>query len=124
MAIDYTQERYQGKFVYLPKMKESAEFEIVEIMEVQSDNPKFNFSEEVPVIVNGTAVVDDDGEQVTKKKDLGYHVEATLKNGKTLSITSMSAFIQVFKKHNIQDGDKIFVEHKDKGVWEVKKLTA
>lgn len=57
-----------------------------------------------------------------KDKDLGYHIEAKLTNGKTLLITSMSAFIQVFKKHEIQDGEKIKVTHQDKGKWTVERL--
>lgn len=121
--IDYNNEKYQGKFVYLPIMGETAVFDIAEINEAKSDNPKFNFSEKVPVIANGEQVVDDDGEPVYKSKDLGYHIEAKLKNGKVLSITSMSAFVQVFKKHNIQDGDNVKIFHKDKGEWIVEKLS-
>lgn len=120
--IDYGQDKFQGKFVYLPLMGEIAEFDIAEVNEVKSDNPKFNFSENVPVMVNGEQVIDDEGEPAFKKKDLGYHIEAKLKNGKILSITSMSAFIQVFKKNAINDGDHIKVFHKDKGEWEVTKL--
>jgi phage FluMu protein Com len=120
--INYADEKYQGKFVYLPLMGQTAEFDIEEISEVKSDNPKFNFSENVPVTLNGEQVIDDEGEPVFKKKDLGYHVEAKLKNGKVLSVTSMSAFIQVFKKNEIQDGDKVRIFHKDKGEWEVTKL--
>lgn len=120
--IDYNNEKYQGKYVYLPLMGETAIFEIVEIHEAKSENTKVNFSEKVPVMANGEQVVDDDGEPVFKQKDLGYHIEASLKNGKLLSITSMSAFIQVFKKNDIQDGDHIKVFHKDKGAWEITKL--
>lgn len=120
--INYGDEKYQGKFVYLPVMGETAVFDIEEISEAKSDNPKFNFSDKVPVIANGEQVIDDDGEPVFKSKDLGYHIEARLKNGKLLSVTSMSAFIQVFKKHNIQDGDNIKVFHKDKGEWVVEKI--
>jgi len=122
MAVNYNDEKYQGKFVYLPLMGQSAEFDIEELSEVKSDNPKFNFSENVPVLINGEQGIDDDGEPLFKKKDLGYHIEARLKNGKVLSVTSMSAFIQVFKKHEIQDGDRIRVEHLDKGMWKVTKL--
>ena len=120
--LDYTNAKYQGKFVYLPKMGDSAEFDIKELREAKSDNPKFNFSENVPVMSNGEQVVDDDGEPVFKKKDLGYHIEAELQSGKILTITSMSAFFNVFKKHEIQDGDKIRVKHPEKGVWEVEKI--
>lgn len=120
--IDYDDEKYQGKFVYLPTMGETAVFDIVEIREAKSNNPKVNFSDKVPVMANGEQVVDDDGEPVFKSKDLGYHIEAELSNGKILSVTSMSAFIQVFKKHEIQDGDKVKIFHKDKGEWIVEKL--
>jgi len=120
--INYGDEKYQGKYVYLPMMGETAEFDIAEIREVESDNPKFNFSEKVPVMANGEQVVDDDGEPVFKQKDLGYHIEARLKNGRILSVTSMSTFRQVFKKNEIQDDEKIRVFHKDKGEWIVEKL--
>lgn len=120
--INYGDEKYQGKFVYLPLMGETAVFDIAEISEVKSDNPKFNFSENVPVTANGEQVVDDDGEPVFKKKDLGYHIEAKLKSGKILCVSSMSSFRAVFKKHEIQDGDNVKVFHKDKGEWEVTKL--
>lgn len=120
--INYNDEKYQGKFVYLPVMGETAVFEIAEINEVKSDNPKFNFSEKVPVLINGEPAMDDEGEALYKQKDLGYHIEAKLKNGKVLSVTSMSAFIQVFKKNNIQDGDNVKIFHKDKGEWEVTKI--
>jgi len=120
--INYADEKYQGKYVYLPLMGETGIFDIVEIREVKSNNPKVNFSDKVPVMANGEQVVDDDGEPVYKTKDLGYHIEAELSNGKILSVISMSAFIQVFKKNNIQDGQKIKVFHKDKGEWEVEKV--
>lgn len=120
--IDYNDAKYQGKFVYLPLMGQTAVFDIAEINEVKSDNPKFNFSENVPVMLNGEQVIDDEGEPCFKRKDLGYHIECRLVNGKILSITSMSAFIQVFKKNNIQDGETWRVFHKDKGEWVVEKL--
>ena len=65
---------------------------------------------------------DDDGEQVFKDKDLGYHVEAELVNGKILSITNFSTFINVFKKFEINDGDKVRIFHKDRGEWVVEKI--
>jgi phage FluMu protein Com len=120
--LNYGDEKYQGKFVYMPKMGETATFEIKELREAESDDPRFNFSENVPVMANGEQVVDDDGEPVFKKKDLGYHVEAELENGKILSVTSFAAFAAVFKANNIQDGDKIKVEHLGKGEWKVTKL--
>jgi hypothetical protein len=120
--INYGDEKYQGRIVFMPVMGETAEFDIVEISEVKCDNPKMNFKDKVPVTSNGEQVVDDDGEPVFKEKDLGYHVEAKLKNGKILSIGSLSQLQQVFKKFNVQDGDKIRVFHKDKGLWEVVKL--
>lgn len=120
--IDYGQEKYQGRYVFMPLMGEEAEFEIVEIKEVKSENSKMNFKDKVPVMANGEQVVDDDGDPVFKEKDLGYHVEATLKNGKILSIGSLSQLQQVFKKNEIQDGNHIIVKHIDKGKWVVTKL--
>lgn len=122
MAVNYKDDKYAGKFVYLPKQGESAEFDIKEIKEVQSDNVKFNFSINEPVTINGQQAIDDDGEPVFKKKDLGYHIEAELKNGKILSVTNLSSFKSVFVKNNIQDGEKVRVSHPDKGIWKVERL--
>lgn len=120
--LNYNDEKYQGKFVYLPPIGKEIVIEIKELREVKSDNPKFNFSENVPVLMNGEPVIDDDGEPVTKKKDLGYHIEAELTNGKILSVTSIAAFINVFKKYEINDGDKVKISHQEKGMWIVEKL--
>jgi uncharacterized Zn finger protein (UPF0148 family) len=120
--FDYNQEKYQSKFVYLPRVGEAAEFEIKEIREVLSDNPKFNFVENVPVIANGEQLIDDEGEPVFKKKDLGYHIECILTNGRVLTVTSLTAFYQVFKKNNIQPGEKVRISHIDKGQWKVEKI--
>ena len=122
MALNYNDEKYQGKFIYMPKVGETSVIEIKELREVKSENPKFNFSENVPVMINGEIAIDDEGEAITKKKDLGYHIEAELTNGKILSVTSIAAFINVFKKYEINDGDKVKIFHKDKGIWEVEKL--
>jgi len=120
--INYNDEKYQGKYVYLPRIGEEITVEIKELREVKSDNPKFNFKENVPVLINGEPGIDDEGEPLYKQKDLGYHVEAEIEGGKILSITSISAFLYVFKKHNVQDGDKIYIEHPEKGIWKVTKL--
>ena len=120
--IDYGNEKFQGKYVFLPLMGETAVFDIAELGEVKSENAKINFREDVPVMANGEQVIDDDGEPVFKKKDLGYHIEGKLTNGKILVITSLSALMQVFKKNNIQDGEKVKIFHKDKGEWVVEKL--
>jgi hypothetical protein len=122
MSLNYQDEKYQGKFIYMPKIGETLEIKIKELREVKSDNPKFNFSENVPVMINGEPAIDDEGEAITKKKDLGYHVEAELENGKILSVTSIAAFIQVFKKHQLNDGDEVKIFHKDKSEWIVEKL--
>lgn len=120
--LNYTDEKYQGKYVYLPRIGETMICEIKELREVKGGNVKFNFTQTVPVIVNGEIITDDDGEPITKLQDLGYHVEAELTNGKILSITSLSAFLNVFKKYEINDGDKIKIIHKAKGEWEIEKI--
>jgi len=120
--INYGDEKFQGKYVFLPLMGETATFDIVELSEVKCDNAKMNFREDVPITMNGEQVIDDEGEPAFKKKDLGYHVEGKLKNGKILVITSLSALMSVFKKNNIQDGDHVKIFHKDKGEWVVEKL--
>ncbi len=122
MALNYGDDKYQGKYIYMPRIGETLEIEIKELREVKSENPKFNFSESVPVMINGEPAIDDEGEAITKKKDLGYHIEAELTNGKILSVTSIAAFIQVFKKNELNDGDKVRIKHIEKGIWEVEKL--
>ncbi len=122
MAVNYNDEKYQGNTVFLPKIGEEATFEIETISEVKGENPKFNFSQDVPVLVNGQQVIDDEGKVVTKKKDLGYHIEAKLTSGKVLSVNSMAAFFKVFKAYKIGDGEKVFVKHIGKSEWKVEKL--
>jgi hypothetical protein len=122
MAVNYKDEKYQGKFIFLPLIGEELIADIKEVKEVKCENPKLNFSENVPVMANGEQVIDDDQEPVFKKKDLGYHIEAELTNGKILVVTSMAAFRSVFKKHEINDGDKVRILHKDKGEWIVEKI--
>lgn len=120
--IDYSNEKYQGKFIYMPRIGETLVAEIKEVREVKSDNPKFNFSENVPVMIGGEIAYDDDNEQIFKKRDLGYHIECELVSGKILSVTSLSAFLQVFKKNNINDGETWKIFHEDKGLWKCEKL--
>ena len=122
MAINYDDDKYSGKYVFLPKIGYEATFEIKSISEVQCTNPKLNFSRQEPVLVNGQQVVDDEGKVVTKAKDLGYHVECVLASGKTLSVTNIAAFKSVFKAHQVTDGDTIRVQHLNKGEWKVEKL--
>lgn len=123
MAVDYGNEKYQGKYIYMPRVGETLVIEIKEVREKKSDNPKLNFSEKTPVMANGEQVVDDDsGEPIFKEKDLGFHIEAELTSGKILAVTSFSQFSQVFKKYEINDGDKVKIFHKGKGEWEVNKI--
>ncbi len=112
--FDYNNEKYQGQWVYLPTIGNEAVFDIKEIREVKSANKKINFKQRIKTMV--------DSEEVEIEKDLGYHVEAELKNGKILSITSLSAFLQVFKQNNIQDGEKVLIRHVEKGEWEIERI--
>ena len=114
MSIDYSSEKYSGKYVFLPRIGEKEIFEIKTIKEVKSDNKKMNFRERRTTII--------DGEEVEIEKDLGFHIEAEIEGGKFLSVGSMGAFIQVFKNNDIQDNTKIEVEHVERGVWKVTKL--
>lgn len=120
--FNYNDEKYQGKYLYMPKIGEEVTIEIKEIREVKSDNPKFNFSEKVPVFIDGKPTIDDEGEEIFKQRDLGYHIECELVNGKILSVTNMAAFLQVFKKNNIQDAETWRIKHIDKGEWKCEKL--
>jgi hypothetical protein len=115
MGVNYDDSKYQLGNYFLPKIGEKAEFEIVEFHEVKSDKPKLNFSKKEKILLP-------DGSSAEKTTDLGYHVEATLKNEKKLIVTNLAAFINVFKNHGIQDGDHIIVEHPAQGEWKVTKL--
>lgn len=115
MGVNYGDEKYASKYVFLPKVGEEAIFDIKEIHEVKCDKPKMNFSRKEVIVLP-------DQSKAEKTVDLGYHVEAVLKNGKFLVITNFAAFINVFKKHEIQDGEKVKIVHPDKGVWKVEKI--
>ena len=86
------------------------------IKKAVSKNPKFNFIE--------IAVIElPDGTEAEQKKNLGYHIECELQDSEQLlTITGIGSFLSVFKKHNIQDGDTVVIEHVDKGEWKVEKL--
>jgi hypothetical protein len=120
-ALDYSSYG-GGKYVYMPKVSESIEISLKEIRETRSGLDKFHFTkmEEVkgadgnPVMVNGAPL--------KAPISLGYHIEAELSDGRILSITSLAAFIQVFVKNKLQDGDKVKIEHIAKGEWKVTKL--
>lgn len=112
--MDYNRE-FPSKFVYLPKIGETATFSIKTIKKALGDNPKFNFSETKKVDIGG-------GEIAEVKKDLGYHIECELQDSEQiLSINSLGAFLQVFKGNNVQEGETITVKHIAKGEWEVTK---
>lgn len=115
MSLNYSEFKTDSKYVYLPRVGEEMIYEIKEISKVTEGNPKFHFQQ------NQEVVLDDDS-VATVKKNLGYHIEARLANGKILSVNSLSAFLKVFKKYEINDGDHIRVFHIDKGEWEVEKL--
>jgi hypothetical protein len=115
MGINYDDAKYSGKFVYLPKIGERAEFDIDKIEEVQGEKERFNFHtmEEITF---------PDGTKAAREKDLGFHVEAKLKNGKILHIGNLGAFHAVFKAHRINDGEKIKVHHVARGEWKVERV--
>ena len=114
MSINYEDPKFSGKYVYLPRIGERAKFEIVEIYETKSENPKYNFHVREKVALP-------DGREVETDKDLGYRIEAKLKNGKTLVVSSLGAFHAVFRAHKIQDGETISVNHIDRGEWKVER---
>ena len=113
MAIDYNDPEFASNYVYMPKVGETAEFDIDVISKV--NNPKFNFKREVEVEHPELG-------KVKKLEQKDYYIQATLKDGKILSITNEAAFKTVFKANNIQDGEKWRISHKGKGEWEVTKL--
>lgn len=122
--MDYNNPDFGGNWVYLPRVGEEATFDIAEIKSAVAKDERFNFHKRVPVLnENGSQMVDGDGEPIYKDKSLGYHIECSLKNGKILTITGLSAFLQVFKKHNIQDGEEVKISHPAKGEWVVEKIS-
>ena len=111
--MDYEKE-FPSKYVYLPKVGAEATFRIKSIKKAESDNSKLNFEESEKVILA-------DGKEAVTKKDLGYHIECEIDNEQILSITNKAAFLNVFKRHNVQPGESITVKHPAKGEWEVVK---
>ena len=114
MPVNY-EELSPSRFVYMPKMGESATFTVKNIRKVPCQNPRFSFKQRQQVEVAG-------GMMATTDIDLGYNIQCDLggdKEGKVLSISSISAFNQVFKKHNIQEGQTFSVDHPEKGVYNV-----
>jgi len=100
--MNYDKE-FPSKFVYLPKIGEQATFKIKTIKKATSENPKFNFSETEKITLPT-------GDVAEVKKDLGYHIDCELQDStQILSITSLGAFFQVFKKNNIQEGETVSV---------------
>ena len=117
MSIDYDDPKYkrESKYVYPPRIGETAEFEIKELKEVTDGDPRFHYRIRMNTVLP-------DGSTATVDKNLGYHHNAILTNGKILSITSKVAFDLVFVKYKINDGDKVRIEHENKNIWKITKL--
>lgn len=112
--IDYNQD-FPSKFVYLPKVGEEEVFDIKEVRSIKEGDPRFHFKQRIKTTLP-------DGTEGTVEKNLGYHIEAELTNGKILSVSSLAAFLNVFKAHQLNDGMKVKIKHIDKGNWEVEIL--
>lgn len=112
----------RGSWVYLPKVGEQDVFDIKRMWFDKADDDRFNFSKQ--------EVVDlPDGSKATKHVTIKnpetnepFNLQCELSNGKILSVSSFPAFMQVFKKGDVQDGDKIKVSHPAKGQWLVEKI--
>lgn len=122
-ALDYS--AYGGgKYVYLPTIKggETIDVHIREIREIRTGLDKFHFhiKEDVKDKDGNKIIVND--KPIQADKSLNYHIECELMDGKILSVTSLAAFIQIFVKNKIQDGEHLQITHRDKGVWEIVKL--
>ncbi len=122
MTFDYGKE-VPSKYTYLPKIGFKDTFTIKKIRKVIDGSDRFHFQGKVEEEVYKKDPVT--GELVpaieSVNKSMGWHIECDLDDGRVLSVTSFGAFLQVFKKHNIQEGDTIHVQHVDKGEWEVTK---
>ena len=101
-----------GKYIYLPKVGESQVYKIKEVRKVTKGADKFH-------IIRREKDELEDGTEVTVEKNLGFHLECDLDNGKILSITSLSPFI-AFKQAKVNDDDEVEVNHPKKGSWEIK----
>lgn len=116
--MDYEKEfgaATQKKWFYLPKIGGPAvTFTVKEIRKKEGGNPKYNFTRKTEVTLL-------DGSKAEKTENLGYQMECECTDGKILSVSSLGAFLQVFVKNDIQEGDTVTVEHKEKGVWVVTK---
>jgi len=112
--FDYS-EVGNNKYVYMPKIGASLEIGIKEIKKVTEGKDQFHFKVKEKVTLP-------DGTEASIDKSLGYHIEVELDNEKVLSITSLAAFLSVFKKYELNDGDRAKITHKAKGEWEVIKL--
>jgi len=119
--MDYSKFSGSGNWVYLPKMGESGIFHIKKMSFSKSTDERFNFSKSESVTENGKTVTT---HEPILSPDTGepFNLQCELENGKTLSVSSFGAFMQVFKKGDVQDGDKIKVSHPKKGEWLVEKL--
>ena len=104
-----------NKYVYMPKIGEEIEVKIKEVRKVTEGKDMFHFK------MRDTIDLPNGGKAVAEKS-LGYHIEAELEDGRILSVTSLAAFLMVFKKHQINDGDHVHIEHPAKGSWIVTKL--
>ena len=116
MSVDYKNDPdMQSKYVYLPRVGEIATFKIKEVRKVTGGKDRFHFIQRIKE-------VGDDEIERTFEENLGWHIECDLDDGKILSVSSLCAFNQVFRKHEVNDGDKIEINHKDRGEWLVTKL--
>ena len=124
MAVDYGKYKNE-RYCYLPKIGETKIFKFLKVSEVTGGQDRFHFTqnEKREVVGGGEAIV---------KVSLGYHIEAEIDEqveladgkvvNKILSITSLGAFISVFKAYELNDGDRVKIFHKDRGEWEVIRL--
>jgi hypothetical protein len=111
MGFDYSVVGGGGKWIYMPKVGQEITVDIEEIRKVDTGDPKFHFTVKKEIVLP-------DGKKATTEENLGWHIECVCASGQILTVTSMSAFYSVFKKHNIQTG--IWkISHLDKGKWDV-----
>jgi len=112
----YTPEN--SKWFYLPTMGAAPITITVEKIEKKiPKDPKFCFIRKEKIKLP-------DGSDAEKTVNLGYQIEVTCSDGRILSVSSLGAFLNVFVKPDVQEGDTITIEHVDKGVWKVEKKGA
>ena len=120
--MDYSKFKGGGKYVYLPLKGDEATFEIVKMSFGRSDIAKFNFNTKEDVKLPDGTMAAKTTPILNPETKLPFNLQCELKEGKILSVSGWCAFMSIFKKGDVQDGDIIKVGHPGQGEWTVEKI--